>query len=178
MQTSSSSVAPRGGIAARSAGTQCSGSVLRSPPRRQSRRDVSGTWIRPRLGACPETAVHGSGGTVSASIRRRWARVRERPTRAAPHRRSDGAPAPVLRRHGPRVGPRATRPPLRPAPAAGAGSGGAGEVPFVAHVRHAAEHEATKAHHLLALGVPAKDVRHARGAEERSGEAGAPSERL
>src|SRR5881409_851598 len=48
-----------------------------------------------------ETAVHGSGGTVSASIRRRWARVRERPTRAAPHRRSDGAPAPVLRRHGP-----------------------------------------------------------------------------
>src|SRR2546429_563018 len=27
--------------------------------------------------------------------------------RAAPHRRSDGAPAPVLRRHGPRVGPRA-----------------------------------------------------------------------
>src|SRR5206468_4225531 len=28
------------------------------------------------------------------------------PTRAAPHRRSDGAPAPVLRRHGPRVPPR------------------------------------------------------------------------
>src|SRR6266436_6069411 len=58
---------------------------------------------RPRVGACPETAVHGSGGTVSASIRRRWTRVRERPTRSAPHRRSDGAPAPVLRRHGPRV---------------------------------------------------------------------------
>src|SRR3989442_3094082 len=60
---------------------------------------------------------------------------------------SDGAPAPVLRRHGSRVpragGPRA-RPPLRPALAAGAGSGGAGEVPFVAHLRHAAEHEATK----------------------------------
>src|SRR5207247_10751566 len=66
---------------------------------------------------------HGSGGTVAASIRRRWTRVRERPTRAAPHTRSDGAPAPVLRRHGPRVpragGPRA-RPPLRPAPAASA----------------------------------------------------------
>src|SRR5207249_2659278 len=78
---------------------------------------------RARLGARPETAVHGSGGTVSASIRRRWTRVRERPTRAAPHRRSDGVPAPVLRRHGPRVpragGPRA-RPPLRPAPAASA----------------------------------------------------------
>src|SRR6266446_9227189 len=57
------------------------------------------------------------------------------------------------------------RPPLRPAPAAGAGSGGAGEVPFVAHLRHAAEHEATKGHRLLALGVPAKDARHARGAE-------------
>src|SRR5439155_1675670 len=40
-------------------------------------------------------------------------------------------------------GPRA-RPPRRPAPAAGAGSGGAGEVPFVAHLRHAAEHEVTK----------------------------------
>src|SRR5436190_8281514 len=30
-----------------------------------------------------ETAVHGSGGTVSASIRRRWTRIPERPTRAA-----------------------------------------------------------------------------------------------
>src|SRR5207249_6581259 len=47
--------------------------------------------------------VHGSGGTVSASIRHRWTRVRERPTPSAPHRRSDGAPAPVLRRYGPRV---------------------------------------------------------------------------
>src|SRR5205807_434613 len=60
--------------------------------------------------------------------------------------------------------PRA-RLPLRPAHAAGAGSGGAGEVPFVAHLRHAAEHEAAKAHRRLALGVPVKDVRHARGAE-------------
>src|SRR5207253_11322581 len=70
------------------------------------------------------------------------------------------------------------RPPLRPAPAAGAGSGGAGEVPFVAHLRHAAEQEAAKGHRRLARGVPANYVRHARGAEERSGEAGAPSERL
>jgi len=30
--------------------------------------------------------------------------------------------------------------------------------------RHAAEHEATKAHRLLAPGVPANDVRHAREA--------------
>src|SRR5438477_11484668 len=57
------------------------------------------------------------------------------------------------------------RPPRRPAPAAGPGSGGAGEVPFVAHLRHAAEHEATKGHRLLARGVPANYVRHARGAE-------------
>src|SRR6266702_8925595 len=79
------------------------------------------------------------------------------------HRRSDGAPAPVLRRHGPRV---------RPAPAAGAGSGGAGEVPFVAHLRHAPEHEATKAHRLLALGVPAKDAWHARGPNSAAGRRG------
>src|SRR5204862_7999602 len=87
------------------------------------------------------------------------------------------SPAPLLGRPGPR-GPRAggprARPPLRPTPAAGAVQGGAGEVPVAAHLRHAAEHETTKAHRLLALGVPAKDVRHARGAEERSGEAGAP----
>src|SRR5438093_3899937 len=105
---------------------------------------------------------------ASASFRRRWTLFRERQTRAAPHRRSDGAPAPVLRRHGPRVpragGPRA-RPAATPRARSHAGSGGAGEVPFVAHLRHAAEHEATKAHRLLALGVPAKDVRHARGAE-------------
>src|SRR2546421_9494514 len=85
------------------------------------------------------------------------------------HRRSDGAPAPVLRRHGPRVGP---RPSLSPAPAAGAGSGGAGEVPFVAHLRHAAEHEATKAHRLLALGVLAKDAWHARGPNSAAGRRG------
>src|SRR5207253_6219072 len=42
----------------------------------------------------------------------------------------------------------------------------------VAHLRHAAEHEATKAHRRLADGVPATDVRHAREAEWRSGAAG------
>src|SRR5438093_12332679 len=110
-----------------------------------------------------------AGRFILSSIRRRWTRVRERPTRAAPHRRSDGAPAPVLRRHGPRVpragGPRA-RPPLRPAPAVGTGFEAAQPRSHsVALVRHAAEHEATKAHRLLALGVPATDVRHARGAE-------------
>src|SRR2546425_619094 len=67
----------------------------------------------------------------------------------------------------------------RVAAAAGAGSRRRrrGPIPSCT-LRHAAEHEATKAHRLLALGVPATDVRHARGAEERSGEAGAPSERL
>src|SRR5207249_958569 len=72
-----------------------------SRPAAGRRPGRAGCRRQARLGACPETAVHGSGGTVSASIRRRWTRVREQPTRAAPHRRSDGAPAPVLRRHGP-----------------------------------------------------------------------------
>src|SRR5439155_13996784 len=41
------------------------------------------------LGACPETAVHGSGGTVSASIRRRLA-PRPEPTARQPlHKTSD-----------------------------------------------------------------------------------------
>src|SRR5207247_4169840 len=93
-------------------------------PRAAGHHPVFPAPAAPALGAGTETAVHGSGGTVSASIRRGWKRVRERPTRAAPHRRSDGAPAPVLRRDGPRLplagGPRAG-PPRRPAPAAGAG---------------------------------------------------------
>src|SRR5207249_7639120 len=49
-----------------------------------------------RLGALTRDCRARERGTVSASIRRRWERVRERPARAAPHRRSDGAPAPVL----------------------------------------------------------------------------------
>src|SRR5207249_9853457 len=52
--------------------------------------------------------------------------------------------------------------------------GGAGEVPFVAHLRHAAEHEATKAHRLHALGVSAKDVTaRARGRIAQRGGGGA-----
>src|SRR5439155_24164962 len=58
-----------------------------SPPRRP----------RARLGASPETAVRGGGGAVSASIRRRRVGFLDRPPRAAPHRRSDGAPASPLR---------------------------------------------------------------------------------
>src|SRR5216117_3244130 len=42
-------------------------------------------------------AVRGGGGAVSASIRRRRARCLHRPPPAAPHRRSDGAPASPLR---------------------------------------------------------------------------------
>src|SRR5207247_2483196 len=107
----------------------------------------------PRLGACPEAAVHGSGGTVSASIRRRSTRVRERPTRSAPHRRSDGAPAPVLRRYGPRV--HRARPPCEAAATPSARSD-----------------EATKAHRQLALRVPAKDVPYARGPNSAAGRRG------
>jgi len=40
-----------------------------------------------------EAAVRGGGGTVFVSIRRRRAEDLDRPPRAAPHRRSDGAPA-------------------------------------------------------------------------------------
>src|SRR5204863_260556 len=97
--------------------------------------------------------VHGSGGTVSASIRRRWTRVRERPTRSAPHRRSDGAPAPVLRRYGPRV--HRARPPCEAAATPSARSD-----------------EATKAHRQLALRVPAKDVPYARGPNSAAGRRG------
>src|SRR5205809_6435457 len=60
----------------------------------------------------------------------------------------------------------------RPAPAAGAGSGGAGEVPFVAHLRHAAEREATKAHRLFALGVPAKTCGTRAGPNSAAGRRG------
>ncbi len=48
------------------------------------------------LGAGPETAVRGSGGAVSASIRRRQTVGMNWPPRAAPHRRCDGAPAPAM----------------------------------------------------------------------------------
>src|SRR5213080_2288140 len=52
--------------------------------------------------------------------------------------------------------------------------GGAGEVTFVAHLRHAAEHEATKAHRLHALGASAKDVTaRARGRIAQRGGGGA-----
>src|SRR5436305_4905212 len=49
---------------------------------------------------------------------------------------------------------------------------GAGEVPLVAHLRHAAEDEATKAHRLLALRVPTKDVPYARGPNSAAGRRG------
>src|SRR6266581_3333807 len=50
--------------------------------------------------------------------------------------------------------------------------GGAGEVPLVAHLRHAAEDEATNAHRLLALRVPTKDVPYARGPNSAAGRRG------
>ena len=51
-------------------------------------------------------------------------------------------------------------------------------MPLAAHHCEPPQHAAAEAHRLLALGVPAKDVRLARAAEWRSGEAGVPSERL
>src|SRR5207249_2826712 len=50
--------------------------------------------------------------------------------------------------------------------------GGAGEVPLVAHLRHAAEDEATKAHRPLDLRVPTKDVPYARGPNSAAGRRG------
>src|SRR5207253_547785 len=99
-----------------STGGHTRGRIIRRPRRAASARaggaGAAGAAGRPGPRSVTETSVHGSGGTVSASIRRRWTRVRERPTRAAPHRRSDGAAAPVLRRAGPRAppagGPRAS----------------------------------------------------------------------
>src|SRR5438876_2551586 len=50
--------------------------------------------------------------------------------------------------------------------------GRAHEIPIPAHLRHAAEGEATKAHRLLALRVPAKDVPYARGPNSAAGRRG------
>src|SRR5213076_183056 len=50
--------------------------------------------------------------------------------------------------------------------------GRAHEIPFPAHLRHAAEGEATKAHRLLDLRVPAKDVPYARGPNSAAGRRG------
>src|SRR5436309_11347745 len=52
--------------------------------------------------------------------------------------------------------------------------GGAGEVPLVAHLRHAAEDEATKAHRPLDLRVPTKDVPYARGPNSAARRRGRP----
>src|SRR5205814_9026392 len=50
--------------------------------------------------------------------------------------------------------------------------GRAHEIPFPAHLRQAAEDEATKAHRLLALRVPVKDVPYARGPNSAAGRRG------
>src|SRR5205823_7697706 len=51
--------------------------------------------------------------------------------------------------------------------------GRAHEIPFPAHLRHAAEGEATKAHRLLDRRVPANDVPYARGPKSAAGRRGA-----
>src|SRR5947207_2024261 len=67
---------------------------------------------------------------------------------------------------------RRARPRRRRAPAAGAGSRRRRGVPLVAHLRHAAEDEATKAHRLLALRMPANDVPYACGPNSAAGRRG------
>src|SRR5207249_9417883 len=114
---------------------------------------------RPCTGAgAPSPLRFGAAGLGSGSDR--------------PLRRLIGAPtAPPLpccavpdRGLPPRAARGRAKPPRRPTPAAGAGSRRRRRGPIRRALRHAAEHEATKAHRLLALGVPAKDVRHAREA--------------
>src|SRR5213083_2426336 len=108
----------------------------------------------------PETAVRGSGAAVSASIRRRRAMGVIGRLIRTPHRRCDDAPAPATR-----VAPdRAQRPPklwLR---------ANTSRHKAMSHGRMVAE-----AARLERAGEAAPP---ARGAEERSGEAGATSERL
>src|SRR5207247_1282962 len=64
---------------------------------------------------------------------------------------------------------RRARPRRRRAPAAGGGSRRRRGVPVVAHLRHAAEDEATKAHRLLDLRMPANDVPYACGPNGAAG---------
>src|SRR2546427_2567810 len=64
------------------------------------------------------------------------------------------------------------RPRRRRAPPAGAGSRRRRGVPLVAHLRHAAEDEATKAHRLLDLRVPTNDVPYACGPNSAAGRRG------
>src|SRR5207247_1227291 len=81
-------------------GTGCQGPAMPTDPGSCARRYQNVTKRRrviSELGVCPETAVRGGGGAVSASIRRRRAGCLDRPPPAAPHRRSDGAPASPLR---------------------------------------------------------------------------------
>src|SRR5437870_1635714 len=90
-------------------------------------------------------------------------------------RRRAARSRPTSRRSTPVCGPAPApdaRPPLRSAPAAGAGSRRRRRGPIRRALRHAAEREATKAHRLLALGVPAKDVRHARRPNSAAGRRG------
>src|SRR5439155_9301050 len=124
----------------------------------------------------PETAVRGSGGAVSASIRRRRAMGVIGRLIRTPHRRCDDAPAPATR-VARRAGSRATAP---EAVAAGQHVAPQGDEPrgVVAEAARLERECAAIIRGRVRLARADEAAPPARGAEERSGEAGAPSERL
>src|SRR3989475_13317478 len=99
------------------------------------RRDVpalGSARLSLRLGARPETAVRGSGGVVSASIRRRRAMGVTGGFVRTPHRRCDDAPAPatcVAPDRTPATAPPAGRRHASSTPAPPAAAGGRGGTP-------------------------------------------------
>src|SRR5260370_985389 len=125
---------------------------------------VSRSRSRPAGSLAPGAKVFSSGASAGpaafASTGRRRTTVSSTRRHATPSRGSPRAAA--VRGRGDAEGP-------QPAQV----QGGAGEVPLVAHLRHAAEDDATKAHRLLDLRVPTKDVPYARGPNSAAGRRGA-----
>src|SRR5438552_18531479 len=154
MQTSSSFLARRGGSAAPSARTRVRARYSHRPPR------VNHAETVPRPGSSARSTRAGSAFPSATLAQERDPRLpctgagTPSPLRFGAAGHGSGSDRPV---RPPRGAP--TAPPLPCCAVTDRGSarglGGAGEVSFVAHLRHAAA-EATKAHRLLALGVPAK----------------------
>src|SRR5438552_6782045 len=126
------------------------------------------------LAACRRITCGRRAGPNSAAGRR----GRRRSAYEAPRAAADGGTrlggAESKRRRRPRLPAPPSRVTLlgrgdaeRPQPAQV--QGGAGEVPLVAHLRHAAEDEPTKAHRPRDLRLPTKDVPYARRPNSAAG---------
>src|SRR5207249_1777273 len=136
---------------------------LRPPDRRDT--DLEGDPRLPCTGAgAPSPLRFGAAGHGSGSDR--------------PVRRLIGAatapplPCCAVTDRGFTARGRRARPRRRRAPAAGGGSRRRRGVPLAAHLRHAAEDEATKAHRLLDLRMRANDVPYACGPNSAAGRRG------